>query len=348
MTWRFQPAMEKFQANRELWDSLNASRGGHVLLDSTFVSCLLKYFGNEGVLLGIREEPAAAMALLEKKSAGNWETFQPSQAPLGLIVCGQTDDTGEVLTSLLRSLPGYALQLGVLHQDPDFSPFLSPRNDGAMEKLDYIRTARIPLSGSFEEYWKGREGGLRKNNNRLRRRMMEKGLKPEFVVIREPSEVANAISEYGRLESKGWKAIEGTAVKPDTQQGHYYRELLESLCARGEGAVYQLRVNGQVIASDICVVRQGMLVLLKTAYDEDWSVYSPAFLLREDILSLLYAEGVVRTYEFYGPLMDYQLRWTDQVRTLFHLNCYRYGWLPSLKSFAHHLRVSMRPPVSRS
>jgi CelD/BcsL family acetyltransferase involved in cellulose biosynthesis len=347
MTWKFQPAVRNFEAHRQRWDALNATCGGHILLDSAFVACLLKHFGNENVVLGIREHAPAAMALVEQKSAGIWETFQPSQAPLGLILCGAAEDSTQVLASLLRSLPGYALQLSVMHQDPDFSAFPTANDNGFIEKLDYIRTARIPMKGSFDEYWQAREPGLRKNNNRLRRRMAEKGLQLDFIAIRRSPEVADAICEYGHLESKGWKAVEGTAVTSENEQGHFYRELLENYCGRGEGAVYQLRVNGQVIASDICLVRQGVLVLLKTAYDEDWSVFSPAFLLREDIIRLLYAEGNVKAYEFYGPLMDYQLRWTNQVRTLFHLTCYRHGWLRSLKSFANHLRGSRRFPAPR-
>ncbi len=81
-----------------------------------------------------------------------------------------------------------------------------------------------------------------------------------------------------------------------------------------------------------------MLVLLKTAYDEDWSVYSPAFLLREDIVRQLYSAGTVRSYEFYGPLMEYQLRWTRNIRTLYHLTCFRHQWVRSARNFAKRMR----------
>ena len=108
--------------------------------------------------------------------------------------------------------------------------------------------------------------------------------------------------------------------------------MLENFCARDEGVIYQLQIDGQVVATDICVARGEMLVLLKTAYDEDWSVYSPAFLLREDIVRDLYSYGTVRSYEFYGPLMEYQLRWTRNIRTLYHLTCFRHRWVRSAKN----------------
>jgi len=333
-TWHFQTALESFPRFRERWDALNAQRSGHILLDSAYVDCLLRHFGASDVLLGVQEGDPGGIVLVRKKSAAIWETFQPSQAPIGLVIPGRTNDVASTFGSLLQSLPGYALQMSILHQDPSYVPFNAGQTTNQLDKLDYIQTAQIPLQGTFEEYWGSREGRLRKNNDRLRRRMAEKGLRLEFVEITEPPEIAAAIAEYGRLEAKGWKAKEGTAVAPDNVQGKFYRELLETFCARREGIVYQLRIDGTVVASDICLFRNDMLVLLKTAYDEEWSVYSPAFLMREDIVRSLYSRGTVKKFEFYGPLMDYQLRWTSEIRTLYHLTCYRHPWVKSLRKLA--------------
>ena len=52
------------------------------------------------------------MALMERKAPGVWETFQPYCAPLGLILYGAGESAEENLVSLMRSLPGYALQAG--------------------------------------------------------------------------------------------------------------------------------------------------------------------------------------------------------------------------------------------
>ena len=112
----------------------------------------------------------------------------------------------ENIQSLLRSLPGHALQLGILQQDPNYPGLSDLSNCAWAEKLDYMQTARIRLDGTFQEYWAGREDRLRRNNDRLRRRIAEKGLDLEFIVIRDAAVVAEAIREFGQLESKGWKA----------------------------------------------------------------------------------------------------------------------------------------------
>ena len=339
MTWSFHPARGAFHQFRDQWDALNLAQNNHILLDSGFVAALLQHFVSREVLLGINDDASnPAMALMERKGPGVWETFQPSCAPLGPILYGAGERGAENLASLMRSLPGYALQLGVLQQDPDCSGFSAVNGSDWVEKLNYIQTARIPLEGTFQEYWDGRESRLRRNNDRLRRRMAEKGLRLDFIAIRDPAQVGDAIAQLARLESKGWKAKEGTAVSVDNAQGRFYHALLEDFCARDEGVIYQLRIDGQVVATDICVTRGEMLVLLKTAYDEDWSVYSPAFLLREDIVRELYSAGTVRSYEFYGPLMEYQLRWTRNIRTLYHLTCFRYRWVRSARNLAKRMR----------
>jgi hypothetical protein len=335
MSWTFQPANKTFAARSKEWDELNKMGSDHVLLDSDFVAPLLRHFGNDSVVLGTKNgSKNPGLALLKKKGTGVWETFQPSQAPLGLILLGVADTTGEELLGLTRNLPGYALQLSVLQQDPDHTSFPQPNGSANVDSLEYIRTARITLNSTFEEYWKTRGSNLRHNLARRRRRLAEKGYKTELHTLRMPEQVAAAITEFGRLEAKGWKGREGTAVAEHNAQGHFYREILEKFCARGQGIIYQLRLNDQVAASDLCLVHKGMIVVLKTAYDEELNDFSPAFLMREDAMRDLYADKQMRLIEFYGRVMDWHMRWTDEIRTLYHLTCYRHSWVRSLRKLA--------------
>lgn len=338
MRWSVHAGLDKFDQLRDRWDALNLSRNNHILLDSGFVSILLRHAESRDVVLAVNEDAEKpAMALLERKAPGVWETFQPSWAPLGLFLCGEGDHAGESVLSLIRALPGYALQLSVLQQDPTYSAFTGVDNCVGIEKSDYAQTARIKLAGTFQDYWDTREQKFRKNNDRRRRRLAEAG-SVDVNIIRDPADVKDAIYEFGRLESKGWKADGGTAVAADNAQGHLYRAVLEYFCKRDEAVIYQLRINGQVIATDLCVVRGDMFVLLKNTYDEAWSAYAPGVLLREDVLRGLCDEGRVRNYEFYGPLMDYQLRWTSDIRTLYHVTCFRRPWVRTARDLAKGIR----------
>jgi hypothetical protein len=332
--WQFKPAASAFPMIRDDWDAINRAHTNHILLDSGFVAPLLRHFGGGDVVLaaGTNGE-MPGMALLERKGLGQWDTFQPSQAPIGLIELGHLDPSGEGLVQMIRVLPGYALQLSVLQQDPDCTCFPLPDSGRQIQRLDYIRTARITLAGTFDDYWKQRGTNLRHNLARRRRRLNEKGLAMELIAHEKPDGVSEAIREYGLLESRGWKAGEGTAVTEDNAQGHFYREVFEYFCARGEGRIYQLRFNSKIVASDLCLVRNGMMVILKTAYDEAFNDFSPAFLMQEEILRELFKDGQVHTVEFYGRVMDWHTRWTDEIRTLYHINCFRHPWVPFMKKF---------------
>ena len=338
MSWIFKPAAGLFEEVRKDWYALNASRGNHLLLDSRFVAPLLRHFGGPHVLLGINPDSRnPGMALLIKKAAGRWETFQPAQAPLGLILVGYRDQTGEGLLEMLGKLPGYPLELSVLQQDPDYSSFPAVPSQPHLETLDYIRTARLRLAGTFEDYWNSRGINLRHNLARQQRRLSEQGYTIELGVHRAPQEVAACIREYGRLESRGWKGKKGTAVAEDNGQGRFYRDVFEAFCAAGEGVIYQLLVNGKVAANDLCLVRDGMLIVLKTAYNENLANFSPALMMRRMIMERLHAEKQVRVVEFYGPLMDWHTRWCDEVRTMFHLNCFRHRLIARIRRFARRL-----------
>lgn len=314
------------------WDEINRSRGDHILLDSGFVAPLLRNFDNGKVLLGIEEADSGRGTVLAfRKGPGLWETFQPSQAPIGLFILERPSSGARQIQTLARALPGFAMQFSVLQQDPDYASIEIDQDSAGLERLDYINTPRITLAGSFEDYWKKRAGKFKYNLSRRRRRLEELGLRSELVIRQKPEEVESAIHEYGCLESSSWKASGGTAVVEDNSQGRFYREVFEHFCERGEGAIFQFLVNGRVAASDLCLVRGGMLVLLKTTYAEDLGEISPALLMREDALRFLFAEGRVRILEFYGRVMDWHTRWTDEVRTLYHLNCYRSSWTKPLK-----------------
>jgi len=339
MTWRFRPAAQNFAALSKTWDDINKSRGNHILLDAGFVAPLLRNFDDGKALIGIEESDSSrGAALVVRKGPGLWETFQPSQAPIGLFVLEQPNSGVKQIHALARALPGFAMQFSVLQQDPDYASVEYDQDSTGLERLDYINTARINLTGSFEDYWKQRAGKFKYNLSRRRRRMQELGMSSELIVRRKPEEVAAAIHEYGSLEASGWKNSGGTAVVEDNAQGRFYREMFEHFCERGEGHIFQFLVNGRVAASDLCLLRDGMLVLLKTTYAEDLGEISPALLMREDALRLLFAEKNAHILEFYGRVMDWHTRWTDDVRTLYHINCYRTSWTKPLKQLVGRLK----------
>ncbi|WP_234814962.1 GNAT family N-acetyltransferase [Noviherbaspirillum denitrificans] len=303
------------------------------LLDPDFVAPLLEEFttGKELIACHTQSGKVDAMAVLAPTRRGAWHTLQPSQAPVGLWLQRPGLELDSLLPSLLRKLPGFPVVLGLTQQDPMLLP--RPQDSSILRTMDYIETARINLVGTFDEYWSQRGKNLRHNLKKQRSKLENEGISLTMEILRSPADVANALAEYGRLESTGWKGTEGTAVHPDNAQGRFYRKMLEAFCARGLGKIYRYRYNDRVAAMNLCIKGRNSIVVLKTAYDEsikDGS--SPAFLLRQDELKQMFQERHFDSLEFYGKVMDWHRKWTDDMRTIYHVNCYRYAFLAQL----HH------------
>ncbi|WP_296951544.1 GNAT family N-acetyltransferase [uncultured Massilia sp.] len=332
MKWTLLPAAG-FMAHAARWDALRATGPSAPVLDSYVVGALLDAFGAGAELLALCEDAAgpAAAAVLAPQGAGRWATFQPSQAPVGPWLQRPGLDTDALLAGLVRALPGCALLAGLTQCDP----FLLPRPAGPRASTDdYIDTARISVAGDFDSWWNGRGKNLRANLRKQRNRLAGAGIAPRLEVWRAPERMAQAVADYGRLESTGWKGRAGTAVAADNAQGRFYRALLEASCALGRGSVYRYWFGEELVAMDLCIEEGDCIVVLKTAYDERVPAhYSPALLMREEACRRLFDEGRVRRIEFYGKVMEWHTRWTDEIRTMYHLNHYRWQALGRLHAW---------------
>ena len=329
MKWEFHPLSE-FERFAAAWDCLNNQPGGSVLQSADFVRPLIKCFstGKELLAIGSGGGSVHAMALVQQDSRAAWSSFQPSQAPLGLWVQDRTAALEKHACSLLKSLPGLTLLLAVQQLDPELRA--RPKNGGQIGTLDYIRTARVTLLGTFEQYWAKRGKNLRQNIKKQRHKLDKEAIVTRLEVIADPVLVLAAIADYGRLESAGWKADTGTAVHPDNAQGRFYTALMESFLRRGEGMIYRYWYDDAVVAMDLCIEGNGSLIILKTTYDESIRDTSPAFLMRYDYFPALFDEKRVQRVEFYGKLMEWHTRWSDEVRTTYHSNIYRWSFLSKL------------------
>jgi CelD/BcsL family acetyltransferase involved in cellulose biosynthesis len=234
-----------------------------------------------------------------------------------------------LLSSLARGLPGMALIVGVTQQDPDCVP--RPADTPRLQTLDYIRTARIAVSGSFDEYWSLRGKNLRHNMKRQRAKLAQDGIAARLEVLTRAEDVASAIVDYGRLESSGWKVAGGTAISADNPQGRFYRDMLEAFCRAGRGRIYRYRFGDRVVAVDLCIEGGGALVILKTTYDESVKTLSPAFLMRQEAFRGLFDEGRTKRIEFYGRVMEWHTRWSEDVRTMYHATWCRWPLLSRLR-----------------
>ena len=325
------------------WDDINRANTATALLESRFVALLLRHFrqGPISLALGREGNNIVAMTLCEATGRGTWSTFQPDQAPLGLWLIAPHVDPVTAARALLRRLPGLAWQFGVMQQDPDIAPTPGPAPD--VRTLDYIRTARVHLTGTFDAYWEARGKNLRHNLRRQRNRLDREGISPHLEIATEVSAMARAVSDYGRLESAGWKAESGTAIAADNVQGQFYRALLETYARTGDAVAYRYFYNDRLVATDLCVRGNGIINWLKTTYDETQQTSSPAALLRQESFKVAFDDPGLRLLEFYGPVKDWHTKWADEARTMYQWNLYRAPWMAAVHEYIRTRRAATGP-----
>jgi CelD/BcsL family acetyltransferase involved in cellulose biosynthesis len=330
MKWTLRPASE-FGAASAQWMQLHARCQGSPMLAAQFVAPLITEFGSGAELLAACEHGGrtVAMALIAPQGRGAWASFQPAQAPIGLWLQEDAVALSDLLAALMSALPGLPLVFGLTQCDPDL--LARPADSHQLRTMDYIDTARITLAGSFDDYWNARGKNLRSNLKKQRAKLDKDAVALRMQISRDVQDVADAVADYGRLESAGWKAGGGTAVSAGNAQGRYYCAMLEGFCRRGAGSIYRYWFGEQLVAMDLCIEDERQIIVLKTTYDESVpNSLSPTLLMREEACRALFAEGRFARLEFYGKVMEWHTRWTDEVRTLYHVNYYRWPALGHL------------------
>ncbi len=327
--WQFHP-VSALETHDRSWRALNRSCGNSPLLDPAFLHPLIDEFAGADhrlALLGDPQNPTA-MAIVALQGRGAWQTFQPANAPLGAWLSRPGLSLSELLGGLLHSLPGISLVLGATQLDPDI--FAREGETASFKTLNYIETARVVFEGDFEDYWKARGKNLRHNISRQTNRLAREGVTHRLEQLREPAAMAGAVADYARLEMASWKGAAQSAVDTADAQGRFYCKMLEDFARQNEAVVFRYWYDDALVATDLCLEREGTLIILKTTYDETRKGTSPAHLMRYEVVREAFATRRWSRLEFYGPAQDWHRRWTDDIRTMYHANRYRWGALARL------------------
>ncbi|MRV75866.1 GNAT family N-acetyltransferase [Duganella sp. FT92W] len=330
MTWTLTPATE-FATHAGRWNALNAAGPASPLLEADFIIPLLQHFDGGRALLATCEQQGCtvAMTVVVQQRQGVWATFQPAQQPLALWLQLPDQDAAGLRDGLLRALPGSNLIFAVMQCDPALA--VRPPDAGRVQTLDYMETARITLGAPYDDYWAARGKNLRNNLKKQRSRLQREGIATRLEICTAPEQMAAAVADYGRLESNGWKGAEGTAVHAGNAQGRFYSDMLAAFCRRGAGSAVRYWFGDRLVAMDLCIEGNGVLVVLKTAYDESVeSHYSPALLMRDESFRDVFSRPGLQVVEFYGKVLPWHRQWTDEVRTMYHINHYRWPLLRQL------------------
>ena len=139
------------------------------------------------------------------------------------------------------------------------------------------RACLSPPAADFEPLEKRLSKKKRKEFARLWRRLAEQG---ELVYDSRHCSADDAgLDAFLALENAGWKARAGSALAANPDEHTFARDMFTGMAAAGQLYLYQLSLNGRVVASLTALSGGPHLYLFKISYDEALGQYSPGVLL---------------------------------------------------------------------
>ncbi len=164
-------------------------------------------------------------------------------------------------------------------------------------------------------------GKLRRNLKRLRVKLQETG-QVRMQWVSRPNELPEAFSHFLTLEASGWKGEQGksTAIGADPRLTNFYRRLLQPRFDGLQPLITLLWLDDHCIAAQFGLRTGNCLSLLKIAYCEEHSCYSPGSLLLQDTAKHAVEQGLSTLSLVTAP--PWAERWHPHTEPVWHITHY--------------------------
>jgi CelD/BcsL family acetyltransferase involved in cellulose biosynthesis len=215
---------------------------------------------------GITRRTAAGVSFRVLASLGNqhWWTGYP------IIGSEPKQAVRALIFGLTRRRDWDVLEIGPMLSDCPLVRLLT--SDG--EEANLMPTTchqeddwRIRISGTWEDYYKGRGGNLRRTVARGERRLAALG-EVTFEAWAGGPEFSERFAEFCQVEGSGWKGRAGTAICSDPLVLKFHEDLMRSAGERGQLRLFFLRLNGRAVACAENIIRDGVAYNIKIGRDE--------------------------------------------------------------------------------
>lgn len=171
----------------------------------------------------------------------------------------------------------------------------------------------VPIDGedpNLEPWLQATSANFRQRVRRLRRKAQAEG-----VLQLKSFDLPNdgVLEKFYALESSGWKGKHGTAIVCDPSTRLFYDELARVAGEQGYFRCYFLTLKEKILAGFLGLSDGKRFFMLKPAYNEEFSQYSPGHLLAACVIKDC-AEHGFKEFDFMPPALRWKTDWSSQVR----------------------------------
>jgi Acetyltransferase (GNAT) domain len=153
--------------------------------------------------------------------------------------------------------------------------------------IEPLMLSETPRPFVTREFGVKRSGSTRKKLRQEWNRLSALGT-VDVVNDRTLDGALQAFESFLALEKASWKGAKGTALLSDPRDAAFVRRLFQNLAAQGNASVALLRVNGEAISAQVLMYCGTTAYTWKTAFDANYSKYSPGALLIDRITEELF------------------------------------------------------------
>src|SRR5258706_1047910 len=209
---------------------------------------------------------------------------------------GAVEPCADLLGWLRAEAP--LLELSYIPADGPFHQAL--QRAGARTYVDnrYER-ALLVTEGGAETYINGSlSRHLRQELRRRERRLGERG-KVAHTVLRAGDDLERWAEEFLRLEAAGGKGREGSALACREANRRFATEIFAGAFARGRLHMVGVDLDGRPLARCVSILAGAGAYAFKTAYDEEFSRYSPGVIAEVDRIREFHGLAVAQWMDSY-------------------------------------------------
>ncbi len=177
---------------------------------------------------------------------------------------------------------------------------------------DRYRIGRLPLEGSFSQYFAACSRSHRQSVRKRLRQIERRGpLEFRFLEQFQTHRLDQLLHDVFTVEQQGKKSPSGCVLHHPGMFA-FYRHVAEFLADRGQLRVAMLLLEGEPIAFELGWLAKRVYHCHKIGYSERFACYSPGHLLRMKVIERLFDNGDCLAADFQGPITEAVRRWTTQ------------------------------------
>ena len=180
-----------------------------------------------------------------------------------------------------------------------------------------------------------------KKNNRRKKRNLEKLGNVTTTYFNQPEDLREAFEGFLDVEAANWKGEQNSALRKDTRQQSFYRELLEEYADTGRCVIHFLNLDSMPIAGQFALMAGNTLFLLKIGYNAEYQAMGPGGLLLDATLRRFSGDPIIRNISFITGA-KWNDDWAPQVHRIYNHYIYNRTFKGLISWLAEKAKSSLR------